>query len=316
MYYLHLYLQVIHNRVYSGALSTDKGNQLRNLINRTSYGGQPKHNMKASEDFLECVLSAHIITAGKEVMAANKLPVDCNIVAKVIVEHFVKITLTSDDHEPNATSVSGDSVQAYAMDVLSLLLLWKGYHDAIKHGDGARILIYWKLLGVIFKEEGHRNYAKESFNLLAQSVLLSPRQAAELKWCRTVNTRGCVGKNIPVDLHMEHLNRRLKCMLHHLGSNVTPESVLRASRALGAIESICSNFNEISDIPLESDHHSRPSYEADFLKIQAQLENEEVFHHKGNRFHAGFKNHKALLNSVKWGKYLEWVKEQVMNYNV
>ena len=62
---------------------------------------------------------------------------------------------------------------------------------------------------------------------------------------------------------MEHLHRRLKCMLHHLISNVTP-SVLQV---LGAVVSVCSNFNEISDIPLESDHHLRPSYEADFLKI-------------------------------------------------
>ena len=91
----------------------------------------------------------------------------------------MNITLPSD--EPNVNSASTDFVQTYAMDFLTLGLLWRGFHDAIKHGDGNRILTYWKFLGIIFKEEGHFNYAKEAFNLLAQSVLLSPRKAAELK---------------------------------------------------------------------------------------------------------------------------------------
>ena len=68
------------------------------------------------------------------------------------------------------------------------------------------------------------NYAKEGFLLLAQSLLLSCRKTAELKWCRTINTHGCPSKNIPVDLHMEHLNRRLKGMMWNLGLNITPES--------------------------------------------------------------------------------------------
>ena len=64
--------------MYSGAALNGKGTllQLKNLIHRTSYGKQPKHNMKASEDFLEAVLSVHIITAAKEVMAIQELPVD------------------------------------------------------------------------------------------------------------------------------------------------------------------------------------------------------------------------------------------------
>jgi len=247
--------------MYLGAIPNDKGTllQLKQLINCTSYGKAPKHNMKASEDFFETVLSAHIITAAKEIMATKRLPIDCNTVAKAIVQQYVNISLPSD--EPTTNSSSSDFVRAYAMDFLTLALLWHGYHDSVRHGDGNRILTYWKFLGIIFKEEGHFNYAKEAFNVLAQSTLLSPRKTAELKWCRTVNTHGHVGKNIPVDLHMEHLNRRLKSMLQHLGSNITPESVQHTSRALGAVESVCSNFEHVSEIALESNHHSKPSYE-------------------------------------------------------
>ena len=120
---------------------------------------------------------------------------------------------------------------------------------------------------VIFKEEGQFNYAKEGFNLLAESLLFSPRKATELKWCRTVNTHGRVGHNIPVDLHMEHLNANLKRMLHHLGSNITPSSVLRTSKALGAVQSVCTNFEESSDIMFGTEFHSKPSFENDLNKI-------------------------------------------------
>jgi len=52
----------------------------------------------------------------------------------------------------------------------------------------------------VFKHTGCRNYALEEFKLLTQTILMSPRQVAELKWARTVNTVGRIGHNIPCDL--------------------------------------------------------------------------------------------------------------------
>ena len=87
--------------------------------------------------------------------------------------------------------------------------------------------------------------------MLAQSSLFSPRQAAEIKWSRIVNTQGRPGCNIPVDLHLEHLNRRLKGMLHGLGSNISAESVKRASKLLGVIEAVCTNFERMSGVIIQ-----------------------------------------------------------------
>ena len=112
---------------------------------------------------------------------------------------------------------------------------------------------------------------------MAQSLLLSPKKVAELKWCRIVNTHGHVGQNVPVDLHMEHLNANLKSMLRHLGSNITPDSVLRTSRALGAMQTVCTNFEDISDISHDTDFHSKPSFEIDLLKFTNELESAQVF---------------------------------------
>lgn len=58
----------------------------------------------------------------------------------------------------------------------------------MREGDGDRIIRYWRFLLPVFKLSDRRNYALEAFKLLAQVILLPPRQVAELKWGRTVNT--------------------------------------------------------------------------------------------------------------------------------
>ena len=96
--------------MYSGGLPTDKGTflQLKLLVNRSLYGKVPKYNMKYTEDFLETVLNTYILTAAKQLMSANNLPIDCNVVAKDLVEKFVKISLPSD--EPSSSTPCCDFV--------------------------------------------------------------------------------------------------------------------------------------------------------------------------------------------------------------
>lgn len=80
--------------------------------------------------------------------------------------------------------------------------------DAIREGDGLRVIQLWQLLLPIFKSANRRNFANEALNLLSQySLFLSPRQAQQFVWSRFDNTRGLQGCNIAADLHMEHLNR-------------------------------------------------------------------------------------------------------------
>ena len=56
----------------------------------------------------------------------------------------------------------------YVTDILSLGLIWHGYHDAVREGDWKRIVLYWKFLLPIFQQEGHYNYAREAFNIICQ----------------------------------------------------------------------------------------------------------------------------------------------------
>ena len=80
----------------------------------------------------------------------------------------------------------------------------------------------------------HKNYRLEAFHLLADvGAAASERIAHQLTLCRTINTCGGKGRNIPLDLHMEHLNRVVKDHVSNLGQTLQKSqyySVARASR--------------------------------------------------------------------------------------
>ena len=97
---------VMHNRLYSSSFPSDKATlfHLKQAINRTSYGKNPKNNMKTTEDFLETVLYAHIVAAAKQVIKTTGEVSDCSVLAKGVVEQFIKVSLQcfcdDDDDEP------------------------------------------------------------------------------------------------------------------------------------------------------------------------------------------------------------------------
>ena len=309
--------QILVNRLYSFKSAGDKGTlyQLKELINRTSFGKDPKHNMKATEDFLETVLFAHITAAAEELVGReNNSLISFHELCKKVVSDFVKVTVPCNDtNTPSPENEMQDAVHMYAVNFFTMGLFWYAYRDAIREGDGDRIVRYWKFLTPIFRQEHHYNYANEGFNFLAQINLLSPRQVCEIKWNRTINTTGRKGKNIPVDLHLEHLNRRLKIMMRNLGSNITPATVSRSAKTLGIIEQVCSQFSQ--EIGVETkDFHTIPSIEKDLSRLQQLLMDQEIFKVKPGRQHNFYPKHKPCMQSINWEKIREWVKEKIINY--
>jgi len=138
---------------------------------------------------------------------------------------------------------------------------------------------------------------------------MSLRQACKIKWARTVNTTGRIGRNIPVDLHMEHLNRKLKIMMRNLTSNITsnitPKTVQH--KTLGTIEQACARFREETDVAQLKCYHTVPSNHEDISKIKEQLITEEVFINRQNKT---YKAHKPLLQSINWDKTIDWVQDR------
>jgi len=189
------------------------------LINRTNASSDPTGNLNACEDFLGAVLEVPIVAAAKSVLfSATHQSV--SELAAVVVDNYLQIQLPKP--KPPQTRRSRqqhccrqqtarqqptpvDGIYVYGKEVLTLGLLWFGFNDAIKEGDGDKVFVYWKFLLLVFKHEGCHNYSVEAINLLYQARTLPPRIVAQLKWERFTNTHGRPGCNIPGDLHLKHL---------------------------------------------------------------------------------------------------------------
>lgn len=270
----------------------------------------PGDNLKAAEDFLLIVLHCHVVAAAKVVLSNKEHPADLESVSKRIIQKYVNIKLPS---SKPSTSKSTDKVHIYAKEVLTLGLLWLNFYDSIREADGDRIIRNWKFNLLAFKAGRRKNYSIEAVNLLLQlQHLLSPREAAQLKWSRCINTSGRQGCNIPMDLHMEHLNRRLKSLLRNMGSNVTNSSVALGARSIGIVDHICQLVEKQSELAKTSDNHSSPSFCRDFDIVLNVLVEQEIFIMKPEkRHHPTFKFQSGLIEEQTSTILMQWIKNTI-----
>ncbi len=191
-----------------------------------------------------------------------------------------------------------DGVTLYARELLTLGFIWLQFYDATREGDGDRILLAWKMMIPVFKATNHTNYLKEAVNLLYQAATFSERKTKQLLWSRCINTKGRNGHNLPCDLHMEHLNRRLKNVLHSLGANITPQAVVQAGKLLATVDKVCNNFEtQTSSTTRDAGIHNSPAFDQDLTKIFDVLKEVDVFEPKQDRKYQAFSFKKGLLQT-------------------
>ncbi len=264
---------------------------------------KPSKSVTACEEFFLLVVEARILTAAMQVFGMSTLedkpstqffPENSSrlnpaqrrhvflLAIRQVLDKFVEISFPVPDSNPDT-----DHVQAYAKEVMSLGLLLMEFVDAIREGDGLRILRCWRFFLPIFKSSNRTNYSIEAFTLLAQyEFLLTPRIQEQLLWNRTVNTRGRPGKNVPSDLHMEHINRECKNAIGHLGPNIGDRSVSRVGKSIGELTKVTAQFDEVNKVPAVSEKHSKRSAASDLEKMLKHLhEDSRVFQTEEGRQH-------------------------------
>ena len=191
---------------------------------------------------------------------------------KRVVEKYISCSFNSPHRR------SSDSVNEYTRNFLSIGSIYLLFKDAIKEGDGRRVLQCYRYLLPIFINSGRRNYANEALNLLCQYHYDLPAQQAEqLVWSRFVNTTDVKGGNIPTDLHLEHLNRILKGTVQGLGSNKSETAIVRSSKAIGVIKEVIQKFDQQNNVPLSSKSHRIPAIKKEFETIVKELQQYQVF---------------------------------------
>ncbi len=297
--------------------------QLRNLINRKNIPSEPKKGVNAYEEFLEVVGVAHVVAATMEMlqmedMEADPLDVDPTSMvqleketvlheyARQVVDKYVNLELLD-----SPSSASTDGILDYAKEVLSLALVYAEYNDAIREADGDRLIRSWKFLLLLFKASNRSNYSLDALNLLAQYyILLPPRLAQQLAWSRCVNTTGTEGGNIPMDLHMEHLNRACKTAVANLGANATPNAIVRIGKCIGPLSSLCSSYDRSTSVRPQSAAHSDAQFEDDLKKLVSELSDRStVFKPTPGRKHSSFPTFSgSLVDTLDKEELLAWMQ--------
>ena len=167
-----------------------------------------------------------------------------------------------------------------------MALLLRNFMDAIKEGDGERIIRCIKMFLLHFKQDGSGStkYALEAlFHLFQLFALLSPRLAERLKWNRTVNNKGCLGCNVAMDLALEHDNHLIKDMIRGLGANISEASVRRICRAFFILKAFLEQVDLEMKVKKISGEHTKKSAKQDLHKLVQTLHEQNVFEQQATR---------------------------------
>ena len=214
-------------------------------------------------------------------------------------------------HDGNAST---DAVFEHSRQLLSIGLFYMYFRDAIKEGDGNRVVRCWRYMLPMFYFTSRKNYANEALIFLANLAFLPGRISNQMIWSRFVNTKGVLGGNIPADLFNEHLNRLCKEAVRSLRSNKTKEGIIRVGKALGTISPILRKFDDDNCVPLPSGKHASISAERDRSIIINELIKYEVLKNQDGRSIRGLVKPKSLMKKGLQKDLLEWIGTKTEQY--
>ena len=120
--------------------------------------------------------------------------------------------------------------------------------DLVMHGQrrwGANMSLL-ESVSLALCMNGNIKYAWEALRLQLQLLSLPSQLSMQIKWNRCVNTNGGLGRNIPCDLHNEHINKLFKEIITNMGANLTDEAMRRAARSVTTLRQMRDNFDKLS----------------------------------------------------------------------
>lgn len=262
-------------------------------------------NMRSMDDDLPLQVSSDLKQASKK-----QRKVHFNRIVQNMIETLVKLP-QNPSHKP-VSDDQRDGVFNYACEVLTYGLLHAEFNDAIREGDGPRVITCWKFFLLIFKASNRTKYALEAATLLINLQVLPERIKQQMIWSRFVNPSGQIGRNKACDLHMEHLNHTAKDALGQ-HSHLNPKSVTRVGKCIALFQNAQKQFDAVTDVKHSSGKQVRASVSTDLHKIVNQLVKSKVFQKKSNRSHDSFAN---LTHSINESKFSEWLHKHIHKVQV
>lgn len=210
-----------------------------------------------------------------------------------------------------------DDAYNYNCALLAESYLFFNFLDAIKEGDGVRIMRQYKYFMLFCKADGCHS-AKYALECLYQFFLihgeLSQRDSERFIWNRSVNNHGKKGYNIPLDEATEHSNNFVKQGIKNLGPNITEAAVARICKCENATRSILDNLDESISRHQQSGHHSKPSSSMDLQELVKTAFNFNIFKEQPGRKYHHFRDFQSdRLNDLHPTELHSWISKHKKN---
>ena len=231
-----------------------------------------------------------------------------------------QVPSTSDIKASDGDSRDGDTSDDmfnYNCALLADCFLFFNFIDAIKEGDGLRLMRQYKYIMLYCKADDPHS-TKYSLECLYQFFLvyslLSPRDSERFIWNRFVNNHGKKGTNTPLDEATEHSNNFIKQSIKNLGPNLSEAAISRICKAESSTSSILENLDECLKRHVKSGKHSDPSTERDLHVLTKRAEEMNVFEEKEGRSYNHFCDFKRdRLEELDASKLHQWINKHKNN---
>lgn len=230
-------------------------------------------------------------------------------------EHGLSVSPTSVTDTDSGT-VRADHKKQHTEARLGFGLFLASMQDAVKEGDGERLMHLYKVALMIFKAYGHTQYAYSTLLLTVQvNFTLSPRLAHSLMWNRFWNGKGGIGRNISLDLHLEHLNNFLKSFLTRSGPNLTEKTADRVSKSIGILQKLMEDTDRELQVSKSTGAHHAVGHSEDVLVLLEVFKEAELFkEHPGREFSAFPRFSRDLLTKLKSSNLRGWITAKLKEW--
>lgn len=325
-------MQIIWRALFKGS-SGDYGTLsfFRDRLGRSTITKDYKKDVNAVVDFLETVVKGHWLACACSILGTGSVDDHLTIpkhrsdeekkmfesIARKVVE---RVGVISSSFLDCGTDDTHDKVYNYARVLCHYGSLVMELQDGWSEGDGDRVLRVWKLALPHFQVAKRTKYSLESLRLQFQvNAVLSPNLAHQVKWHRFVNTKGGAGRNVPCDLHNEHVNKLIKNIISNMGSNLTEQALQRAVRSISTLDRLCRKYDSQTDVPHTTSAHSTRSDAADIKKVVTIVLQRKILQPIDGRQHQAFPrihfNPLHTWNSEKTKKWIELKKKHYQRCN-
>lgn len=207
-----------------------------------------------------------------------------------------------------------DPIFNYHRAKLSFGLLLMDINDAIREGDGQRLMCLYRISLLLYHCNGCTKYTYTTLLLLVKlNALLPEAQAFRLMWNRFCNSSGKKGGNISLDLRLEQLNNLLKACLKVLGANINEHNSQRLARAINSMESLLKSVDEDCNIRNFAGARGGKDPAETVSQIVSDLLENDVFSKTlGRKGYNSFKEFdENILNKLDYRKFYAGIKDKL-----